>query len=147
MSDISIKIDAQEFVDSLDQDEKKFLVHILREDLEDEFDKPIDPEWQKQNSGEVEGTIYVDIDDVVSEMSYCDRSNMYDELKEEYGDDDCDCEECEECECLEEQLFSEASTYQDQELAAAFLELWRSRHLLTKSQVERIQAITREPYV
>ena len=149
MSEISIKVDAQEFVDSLEQDEKKFLVRILKEDLEEEFNKPIDPEWEKLNRGEVEGTVYTDIDDIVSEMSHWDRHCLYDELKEEFGEDDCDCD-CEECDCadgLEDHLFSEASTYQERELATAFIELWKSRDLLTKSQVERILAITREPYV
>jgi hypothetical protein len=143
MSDVSITVEAQEFIDSLDTNEKKFLVRILKEDLEEDFDAPIDPDWEKRFSGNVQGEIYSDIDDIVWNMSSWEKQSLYDELKDECGED---CE-CEESKCVGDALSYEADSYQARELAAAFTDLWRSRNMLTKSQIERIQAITKEPYV
>lgn len=141
MSDIQIKVDGQEFIDGLNLNEKKLLLQILTEDLTEdgEIDKEIDPEWLKRHRHSVEGEVYVDLDDIMWSMSTWDKKEMYEELHSEYGEESHDS--------LDGFLAAESDTYQAQELAAAFIELWRTRNLLTKSQVERIQAITREPYV
>jgi hypothetical protein len=46
-----------------------------------------------------------------------------------------------------EAYFSNAESYTEQELAKALTELWRTRNLLTQSQIARILAITQESYV
>jgi hypothetical protein len=77
----------------------------------------------------------VDIDDVLSELSYHERKDLYEELKEEFGEDSS-----------ESTSFSGA-TYTEQELGAALNQIWQDRFMLTKSQRERIIAITRESFI
>jgi len=137
MSDVRITIEADEFIDGFSLNEKKKLLQLLKIDLGEEVDKPISEDYKVH--GFPSSDVYLDIEDILWDLSTWDKKRLYNDLKEEIGDD-CDCSEK-----LEEAF--ESDSYQAEQLASAFIKLWEARHRLTPQQVERIQAITREAYV
>jgi hypothetical protein len=137
MSDVRITIEADEFIDGFSLNEKKKLLQLLKIDLGEEVDKPISEDYKVH--GFPSSDVYLDIDDILWDLSTWDKQRLYNDLKEEIGDD-CDCSEK-----LEEAF--ESDSYQAEQLASAFIKLWEARHRLTPKQVERIQAITYEAYV
>jgi hypothetical protein len=137
MSDVRITIEADEFISGFSLNEKKKLLQLLKTDLGEEADKPISEDYKVR--GLPTSEVYVDIYDILWDLSSWDKKRLYEELKDEVGDD-CDCSDN-----LEEAF--EPDSYQAEQLAKAFIKLWEARHMLTPQQVERIQAITRESYV
>lgn len=79
-------------------------------------------------------TTDVDIDNILSELDSHYRENLYYRLKEEI-------------EPGRLVYFSNGSTYAEQELSKALNQIWQDRFMLTKSQRERIIAITTESFV
>jgi hypothetical protein len=79
-------------------------------------------------------TADVNIDDILSELSSRQRETLYDGLREEF-------------ETKSSGSFSEGATYTEQELGKALNQIWQDRSMLTKSQRERIIAITTESFV
>lgn len=137
MSDIRVTVDVTELVDDLNLNEKRKLVEYLKEDMEENFDTPIpDGEYHPRN---LEASTYVDIDDILWEASSWDKQRMYDDLKEEFGDDDDSPK-------TPEELFS-GGTYSEQEFGTVLHKLWEDRWLLTNEQKARIEAITKESFV
>ena len=76
----------------------------------------------------------IDIDDIISELDARQRETLYYELKEEIEPGRSDD-------------FSNGSTYTEQELGKALNQIWQDRSMLTRSQRERIIAITTESFV
>jgi hypothetical protein len=76
----------------------------------------------------------IDVDDVLSELSYSQRKDLYENLKEEFAEDS------------PEDSFT-GSSYTEQELGDALNQIWQDRFMLTKSQRERIIAITKESFI
>lgn len=61
LSDIEIKVSASEFIEGLNLNEKKKFLELLKEDLGDECDKPI----EGTPPGKIEADIWVDMDDAL----------------------------------------------------------------------------------
>jgi hypothetical protein len=136
MSDIRITVDVTELVDALNLNEKRKLVEYLKEEMEEDFDTPIpDGEYHPMD---LEAETYVGIDDILWEASSWDKQRMYDELKDEFGDDDSPK--------TPEELFS-GGTYSEQEFGTVLYKLWEDRWSLTNEQKARIEAITKESFV
>ena len=114
------------------------LVKYLKEDMEDDFDTPI-PEGEREPRN-IEADTCVDIDDIMWEASTWDKQKMYDDLKDEFGDDDDSPKSPEE-------LFSQGTSYLEQEFGKGLAQLWEDRWLLTNDQKARIMAITKESFV
>jgi len=131
---IRVEVDVTELVDDLNLNEKRKLVEYLKEEMEEAFDTSIpDGEYCPVD---LEAATYVDMDDIIWEMSSWDKQRMYDDLKEEYGDDDLGAQE----------LFS-GGTHSEQEFGAVLHKLWEDRWSLTNEQKARIEAITKESFV
>jgi hypothetical protein len=137
LSDIEIKVSASEFIEGLNLNEQKKLVELLKKHLGEEYDKPI----EGTPPGRIEADIFVDMDDAVNELGWYDRKELYEDLHGEFGED------ADTYETVQEMMESEASTYTDREIAAALAEIWRSKDFLTPNQLQRIQAITKEPFI
>jgi hypothetical protein len=136
MSDIRVKVDVTELVDDLNLNEKRKLVEYLKEEMEEAFDTPIpDGEYRPVD---LEADTYVDMDDIILEMSEWDKERMYDDLKEDFGDDECP-------KTLEE--FFSCGTHSEQEFGAVLYKLWEDRWSLTNEQKARIEAITKESFL
>jgi hypothetical protein len=137
MSDIRVKVNVTELVDDLNLNEKRKLVEYLKEEMAEAFDTPIpDGEYRPVD---LEADTYVDMDDIIWEMSSWDKQRMYDDLKEEYGDDD-------ECPKTPQELFS-GGTHSEQEFGSVLYKLWEDRWSLTNDQKARIEAITKESFL
>lgn len=138
MSDIRITVDVIELVDGLNLNEKRKLVEHLKAEMEEDFDTPIpEGEYHPRN---LEADTYVDMDDIIWEMSSWDKQKMYDDLKEEYGDDN-------DSPTTPEEIFGSGSTYSEQEFGLVLNKLWEDRWLLTPAQKARIEAITKESFI
>lgn len=135
MSEVQIRIDSEDFISGLSQKEKQLLVQYLKEELEEDFDKPIEAPIPRA----VESDVYVDVDDVLWELSSWEKKRLYDELKEEYGDDDLPK--------TPEEIFASGGTYSEQEFGKILNQLWEDRWMLTNEQKARIEAITKESFV
>jgi hypothetical protein len=136
MSDIRVTVDVTELVDDLNLNEKRKLVEYLKEEMGEDFDTSIpDGEYHPVD---LEADTYVDMDDIIWEMSSWDKQRMYDDLKEDFGDD--------ECPKTPQELFS-GGTYSEQEFGAVLYKLWEDRWSLTNEQKSRIEAITKESFV
>jgi hypothetical protein len=81
----------------------------------------------------------VDVDDILYELSDREKREMYEALKEDLGEDDVSENP--------ESLFNSGTTYMEQEIGKALAWMWEYRNMLTKSQRERILAITKESFV
>jgi hypothetical protein len=137
MSDIRLQVDVREAVDDLSLVEQKILVQYLKNEMGEDFDQPLtEEEAKKARYSDLEADVWVDADDVVSEMSTWDRKDLYNELKEEFEDEESDGVT----------PFSGGS-YSERELGAALSKLWEDRWLLTNEQKARIEAITKESFV
>jgi len=134
MSEVQVRIDSDEFIGGLSTKEKQLLVQYLREDLEEDFDKPIEDPAPRR----VEADVYVDVDDVLWELSTWDKKELYNELKEEYGDD---------APTTPKELFASGGNYSEQEFGRILHQLWEDRWMLTNEQKARIAAITKESFV
>jgi len=136
MSDIRVTVDVTELVDDLNLNEKRKLVEYLKEDMKEAFDTSIpDGEYPPRD---IEASTYVDIDDILWEASSWDKQRMYDDLKEDFWDDDHPR--------TPEELFS-GGTHSEQEFGAVLYKIWEDRYLLTNEQKARIGAITKESFV
>lgn len=137
MSDIRVQVDIREAVDELSLVEQKILVQYLKNEMGEDFDQPLtEEEAKKARYSDMEADVWVDADDVISEMSPWDRKDLYTELKDEFGDDESD----------EATPFS-GGTYSEQEFGAVLSKLWEDRWSLTNAQKARIEAITKESFV
>lgn len=137
MSDIRVQVDIREAVDELSLAEQKVLVQYLKNEMGEDFDQPLTEEEEKKaRYSDLETDVWIDTDDVVSEMSTWDRRDFYEELKEEFGDEDSDGVT----------PFS-GGTYSEQEFGAVLSKLWEDRWSLTNAQKARIEAITKESFV
>lgn len=135
MTDVQIRVDGEEFISGLSKKEKQLLVQYLKADLEEDFDKPIEDPKPRA----VESDVYVDFDDVLWDLSSWDKQRLYDDLKEEYGDDDLPK--------TPEEIFASGGSYSEQEFGKILNQLWEDRWLLTNDQKARIAAITKESFV
>lgn len=135
MSDVRIEIDIREAVDELCLTGKKLLVEYLKEELGEDFEKPLSEE-DKKRLGLLDVDVDVDVDDVVNAMSHWEKQDMYEELHSEFGEDEED----------EVSPFGGGS-YSEQEFGKVLAQLWESRWMLTNEQKARIEAITKESYV
>lgn len=135
MTDVQVRVDADEFISGLSTKEKQLLVQMLREDLEEDFDKPIEAPVPRA----VESDVYVDFNDVMWDLSSWDKQRLYEDLKEEYGDDDLPT--------TPEEIFASGGSYSEQEFGQVLNQLWQDRWMLTNEQKARIAAITKESFV
>lgn len=135
MVEVQIRISSEDFISGLSQKEKQLLVQYLKEELEEDFDKPIEAPIPSA----VESDVYVDVDDVLWELSSWDKERLYEDLKEEYGDDDLPT--------TPEEIFASGGSYLEQEFGQILGQLWRDRGMLTADQKARIEAITKESFV
>lgn len=137
MSDIRVQVDIREAVDDLDLIEQKILVQYLKNQMEEDFEVPLTEEEEKKaRYSSMEVDVWIDADDAVSEMSTWDRKDLYNELKEEFGDDESD-----------ETAPFRGGTYSESEFGKILTQLWEDRWLLTSEQKARIAAITNENFV
>ena len=134
---VTIEVDGREFLMGLNLNQKKLLIQTLKDELAEEFDKPVEGRIETDLDADVE----VDVSDLLWSMSTWEKREIYDDIKEDF-EEPCDC-----IDTVEEVLAQETETYNESELASALAEIWRSRHYITPNQLSRIQAITKEPYV
>lgn len=134
---VTIEVDGREFLTGLNLNQKKLLIQTLKDELAEEFDKPVEGRIETDLDADVE----VEVSDLLWSMSTWEKREIYDDIKEDF-EEPCDC-----IDTVEEALAQETETYNESELASALAEIWRSRHYITPNQLSRIQAITKEPYV
>lgn len=134
---VTIEVDGREFLTGLNLNQKKLLIQTLKDELAEEFDKPVEGRIETDLDADVE----VDVSDLLWSMSTWEKREIYDDIKEDF-EEPCDC-----IDTVEEALAQETETYNESELASALAEIWRSRNYITPNQLSRIQAITKEPYV
>lgn len=134
---VTIEVDGREFLMGLNLNQKKLLIQTLKDELAEEFDKPVEGRIETDLDADVE----VDVSDLLWSMSTWEKREIYDDIKEDF-EEPCDC-----IDTVEEALAQETETYNESELASALAEIWRSRNYITPNQLSRIQAITKEPYV
>jgi hypoxanthine-guanine phosphoribosyltransferase len=80
----------------------------------------------------------VDVSDILNELSDREKNQMYEELKEDLGNEEA---------LLIEDLFNNGTTYMEREIGQALAKLWESRNMLTNSQRARIIEMTTESFV
>ena len=74
----------------------------------------------------------IEIDEFVNHLSVDQKKYLLDELVNELG---------------QQQAILNPMTTTEAELQRALADIWESRHLLTRSQIQRVVAITNESYV
>jgi hypothetical protein len=100
----------------------------------EDFDIPISEE-ERPKFASLETDVWVDVDDAINELSSWDRQSLYDELHDEFGEEEED-----------DTPFS-GGTYSEQEFGKVLNKLWEDRWMLTNEQKARIEAITKESFV
>jgi hypothetical protein len=133
MSDIKVEIDIREAVDDLQLNEQRLLVQYLKKEMGESFDTPI-PEEDKAKFYPMEATVWLDVDDVVDDMDNYDRRRVYDDLKEEFEEDE------------PENSAFKGQTYSEEEFGKVLTQLWDDRWYLSSDQKSRIAAITKESF-
>lgn len=81
----------------------------------------------------------VDVSDILYELSDREKREMYEDLKEELGEEDSSRNP--------EDLFNSGTTYMEQEIGKALAWMWEYRNMLTTSQRNRILEMTKENFV
>jgi len=78
----------------------------------------------------------VDLDDVIRDLSRGDREDIYDRLRDEFGEVN---------ETVEFPLTG-ASGYYDEELRKVLIEIWQNRNYLTTGQRARLTNLSKESF-
>lgn len=81
----------------------------------------------------------VEVSDILYELSDREKREMYEDLKEELGEEDPSRNP--------EDLFNSGTTYMEQEIGKALAWMWEYRNMLTTSQRNRILEMTKENFV
>jgi hypothetical protein len=134
---VTVEVDGREYLNGLNLNQKKLLIQTLKEELEEEFDKPVEGRIETNIDADIE----VNVTDLLWGMSSWDKKDIYEDIKEDF-EEECDC-----ADSAEELFAMEAITYTDRELGSALSEIWQSRNFITPNQLQRLQAITKESFI
>jgi hypothetical protein len=95
----------------------------------------------------ISADVDVDIDEVIGNLSLTEKHELYDDLVDELNIDTDRNDSDLDIDCVVDQIFAGETSYMDQELMTALMEIWRSRDLLNSYQREIVLQIPKQSYV